>query len=197
MTQFANQQKGYVANMQSTQLPHSQHQVTMSLRIPENALPATLSHFESLGKLVNFSQSGVDVTRQYQNLASQKATLNDELTAYQALFKKAGSMKDMLEIQQALSQVQAKLQQTAQSTAQLKHNVHYAVLNITLFPVALPSRPSPHGFADALVLSLKAMRHIGYLSLLALGFIAPWFVLLAFAVGIARSLKSLWKRARN
>ena len=196
MTKFTNQEKGYVANIQFTQSSHAQNQAYMTLRIPQSLLPRTLTHFESLGKLINFSQTGVDVTRQYQNLTMQKATLTVEMTGYQTLFKKAGSMKDMLEIQRALTQVQAQLQQTDQNTAQLMHNVNYASLNITLVPALIPPRPSSHGFIGALATSLKMMQHVGYFSLLVLGWATPWLIVLALVGWGARSFKRVWGERR-
>lgn len=193
ITQMVSLQHGYVTQTQLSSMPHSSDQVRMTFRIPQTIVSPFIMHLESLGHTVTFSQSGVDVTRQYNDLTLQTATLTDEVRAYQQLFKKATSMKSMLQIQQALTQVQAQLQTANQQKAILTHNVQFASVQLTLVPQPILSGARAHpGFLNAASSSLQAMRYVAFGFVVVLGWIAPWiFVFLVIGI-TARYLLRIW-----
>ncbi|MDA8193587.1 MAG: DUF4349 domain-containing protein [Thermaerobacter sp.] len=154
---------------------------TIVIRVPATRFAAALDQIRKLGPVSQFSQSGQDVTQQHNNIAQELQQLNAERTAYVQLFSRATSMRDMLQIQAALSQVNSQIAFWTQQGQQLNGQVSYATItvNLTTAPLSVPSR----NLGAALVGSLATMRRVGLAVLAGLVWIGPW-VLLGAIFGI-------------
>ncbi len=193
ITQEISHEHGYITQLHVFSVPHSQDHVAMSFRIPETIVSPFTAHLESLGHTVSFSRTGVDVTRQYNTLNLQTVTLTDEVNAYRQLFRKATNMKDMLQIQQALTKVETQLQATTQQKTLLTHNVQYASVQLTLIPhTSAPPHPTRYGFLKAMALSLRQMGRLANLTVMVLGWITPWLLFLLIAGLAGRYLRRFW-----
>lgn len=149
---------------------------TETLRVPASHLPALLTALKGLGHVQQSSLSGQDVTRQYSSLTFQLSALKAEDLAYQRLFSKATSMHSMIQIQQALSQVQSQMTQLGTEQLNLAHQVRMATVNVSLAQTA----PPPPGFqaGDILAGSLHAMGQAGLFVAQMILVLLPWLALL-------------------
>lgn len=171
---------GFVANTQmvSSGLGGARHSIAMTIRVPQNNFSHVIPQLQGMGTQKAFSQHGIDVTRRYQSLRLQKTTLQDEVLADQRLFRKATSMKTMLQIQQALAIVQAHLQSVQQQQSSLTRSVNLSTISLTLLPVS-PALQRVQGFGLAFGDSWNAMTHVGATLVVGAGWCAPWIILLA------------------
>ncbi|MGC8486867.1 MAG: DUF4349 domain-containing protein, partial [Clostridia bacterium] len=95
----------------------------LTLRVPEKSFGEFLDSMAGLGRVTSESQSGNDVTSQVNDLNVQIGAQKAEIAAYEALFQKATSMSDLIEIQQALTQAEANLLNLEQQAAGLHQEV--------------------------------------------------------------------------
>ncbi|MCL6446303.1 MAG: DUF4349 domain-containing protein, partial [Alicyclobacillus sp.] len=150
----------------------SQTTIDMTVRIPEADFDAFLSRSRGLGKVTRFSQTGQDVTQQYTGLQEQLMELNSEAAAYTRLFQKATSMKDMITIQRALSQVDAQITNLEAQAHNLQRSVQLATIHLTLSTPPTPVRANTLGVISALQKSLRILGD----SAMALVAMVAWLI---------------------
>ncbi|WAH37799.1 DUF4349 domain-containing protein [Alicyclobacillus dauci] len=177
ITQMTSSYGGFVQSMQ-TDAGQSQ-QVQMTVRIPEAKFENFLNGAKPLGTVDQFSQTGQDVTQQHTDLTSQMEELQSEEKAYTKLYDKAQSMKDMLTIQQSLSQVDSQIANLETQIHQLDRSVQLSTVSLTLHQpkVAGTTKQRP---VSALAQSLRFMGQSSHGLGIFLAFVLPWVVLAAF-----------------
>lgn len=154
------------------------------LRIPRSRWASALASLGDFGRLTNLTQSGVDVTAESTGLAVQIAAMTDEVAAYQRLFQQAGTLADMIQIEQALSQAEATLQSLQLQQAGLDRQVALGTLTVSLRPVvSVPPRRPPVPLARVWAGSLAALAVVGRGLLDAVVWISPWAAIVALVAG--------------
>jgi len=168
----------------------------VQLRIPSTDFDAFVQHAEHLGTVLQFSQSGQDVTQSYDQGQQQLTTLRSELAAYTRLFGKAQSMKDMLTIQQAIIQVQSQMADLSDQQHSLLRTVALATLSVNLVsPVFANTAPGPVVTAWNQVLASLAQSGLAVLTLLA--WAVPWAAIFAIVVTLYQVLKIRRRKNRQ
>jgi hypothetical protein len=163
----------------------------MQLRVPERDFATFLRQAQQLGTVQDFSQMGQDVTQSYNNYVQELATLHSEWTAYNRLFSRAQTMKDMLTIQQAIIEVQARIASLAGQQQGLLRAVALAQVTVNMTPPAFSNTaPPPVVTAWDQVISALGASGLGLLTFLAWAF--PWTAIFAIVVGVYR-----WLHARR
>ncbi|MCY0876979.1 MAG: DUF4349 domain-containing protein [Firmicutes bacterium] len=168
-------------------------QVQMTLRVPEAHFASFMRQSQALGTVLNFSQSGQNVTQAYNDNAQQLATLHSELTAYTRLFAKAQSMKDILTIQQAIIQVQSQLADLTGQQQGLLRAVALATVSVTLTPSAF-SNTAPQPVITAWNQLLASLGQSGLSLLTLVAWAVPWAILFVIAVFAYRFIANRRKR---
>jgi hypothetical protein len=163
------------------------------LRVPAPAWTTEMHQVSATGRVLSLSQSGLDVTMAASNLDVQITGLENAVAGYQQLFKRVGSVQAMLEVQQALSQTEAKLQALQQQRANLAQQVALGTLDVTLEPPPpLPSPPRPVPLVRVLAGSLATMAQVGHDALAVFVWALPW----AAVAGLLAVPVRWWRRAR-
>lgn len=190
ISSLVSQMKGFVESEQRSGI-QSQAAIQMTARIPEAQFSSFLDNVRALGDVTSFSQTGQDVTQQYNGLQSSIAQLQDEAGAYTRLYNKAQSMQDMLQIQQSLSQVNGRL-------ADLQAQLHDMGRSVDLATVTLSLTSTPTAAAnirgipvvDTFQHSVLLLAHTFARFVTVMAWLAPW----AFVIGIIASIWWAWKR---
>ncbi|GGJ01612.1 hypothetical protein GCM10010885_08520 [Alicyclobacillus cellulosilyticus] len=112
------------------------------------------------------------MTQQYVDLQQQLTELRSEAAAYTRLFERAQSMKDMITIQQALTKVNAEMQNLTQQAHQLRQTVALASVDVTLTNLRAAGRGTPSPVVQALEQSMGVLGS----SALALLDVVAWLV---------------------
>jgi hypothetical protein len=185
---------GFVESMQWSD-DQSHTNVQMTVRVPETEFERFVDSAKALGTVSGFSQTGRDVTEQYNNLQQSIAQLTGQADAYTRLYNRAQSMQDMLQIQQALSNVNTQVSNLNQELHGLNRSVDLATVSLNLSAnapeVSAPAHTTP--VIDALVASLRVLVKSMYALVTVIACLLPWVVLVAIVAWVWR----LWSRWRK
>jgi hypothetical protein len=80
------------------------------IKVPASGLDAALAALEGLGTVTNRSLSGNDVTAEYVDLEVRIKNAHAARESYEALLRKAATVEEMLKIEQALHEVQERIE---------------------------------------------------------------------------------------
>lgn len=186
-TQLATRLGGFVGSMESDAT--SQTTVSLTVRVPETTFTDYLSRLKSYGKVTSFTQTGQDVTEQYNGLQGTLGELRSEQAAYTRLFQQAASMQDMLQIQHALAVVNSQISSYETRAHNLQRSVNLAQVNITFSPLPSPvNRPfgSTNPMARSLVQSFDALIASAMALVTLVAWLIPWAIVFGLAAWVIR-----------
>jgi Domain of unknown function (DUF4349) len=194
---LATDDGGFVASSALTTGKRPTAQV--GVRVVEGQFASAMAAITSgqYGKADNTRQSGQDVTGQVVDLKVEITNLTSEAQAVRQLLARAGSVRNILTIQQQLFSLQGEIQELQAQSNSLGNQVEYATITVHLATVApAPVTPAVHHTSTlarfwhlASSHSVAAVRNI----VLAVGWAAPLLVALAVVAGGWL----LWRRRRH
>lgn len=156
---------------------------TLVLAVPQAQFGACLKQVGALGTVSDTSVSGQDVTQQYVDLQGRIDALTAERQSYLTLLGKATAIGDILQIQNALTDVQAQIENLTGQLRVLDDLSAMARVNVTLsVPVAVPAAPRHLPAAlqrvnAALGASLQALVDGATALAEAVAWVLPWAAL--------------------
>jgi uncharacterized protein DUF4349 len=187
-TQIIEAVGGYVSNETTSADPDhpSEATATVQVKIPVASYPATLSQLaSSLGTRLSLQQQAQDVTEQVADVNSQVASYKAAIAQLRALLAHAGSVGDLLEVQNQINNEETALEAMQAQQRALSHETSYATVTVTIFgPKAKPvvHRPkSPPSLAGGLGAGWHALTVTVSWTLAFLGAIAPFAAIAAIA----------------
>ncbi len=140
--QIAEGVGGYVSNETASADPDHPSEATASvqLKIPVTSYPATLGQLASqLGTQLSLQQQAQDVTEQVANVNSQVTSDEAAIAQLRALLSHAGSVGDLLSVQNQINQEEYSLESMQAQQRALSHETTYATVTLTLLgPKAKP-----------------------------------------------------------
>jgi hypothetical protein len=186
--QIAQGAGGYVSSETAKVNPDHPSDATASvqLKIPAAAYPATLGELgHRLGTQLALQQQAQDVTQQVADVNSQVASDQAAIAQLRALLAHAGSVGDLLSVQNQINQEETNLESMQAQQRALSHETSYATVTLTILgPKAKPvlHRPkAPPTLAGGFGAGWHALRVAVSWTLAFLGAIAPFAVVLAIA----------------
>ena len=186
--QIAESVGGYVSDETATVNPDHPSEATASvqLKIPVASYPATLGQLSHrLGTQLALRQQAQDVTQQVADVNSQVTSARAAVVQLRALLSHAGSVGDLLSVQNQINQEESSLESLQAQQRALSHQTSYATVTLTILgPKAKPAlhRPKPPPtLASGLGAGWRALRITVSWTLAFLGAIAPFAVVLAVA----------------
>ncbi len=177
---------GYVSSETMSADPDhpSQATATIQLKIPVTSYPATLSQLATtLGTQLSVEQQAQDVTEQVADVNSQVASFEAAITQLRALLSHAGSVGDLLDVQNQINQEESQLEALQAQQRALSHETTYATVTVTVLgpkakaPVHHPKAPPTLG--GGLKAGWRSLRIAVSWTLAFLGAIAPFAVVAA------------------
>jgi Domain of unknown function (DUF4349) len=198
---------GYVSSEHASVSPtgHGRSSVSLQLKIPVARYPQTLSELSAMPgtRQTALSQQAQDVTQQVADVSSLVSSAQAAITQLQALLKRAGSVADLLSVQDQINTQESSLEALLAQQRALARETSYATVSITLVgphpkPVPHAAKRRQHGFVAGIVAGWHGLRLVVSAILTALGAVLP-FVVLAAALGAAgyagvRRLRRLVRR---
>jgi hypothetical protein len=183
---------GYVSGEQET-IPQNKHNAAvfhLQVKIPVAQYGTTLATLRAtLGKQLSFRQVTQDVTQQVADVNSRVASSEAAITQLRALLKHAGSVSQLLSVQDEINNQESYLEALLAQQRALSHETSYATLSIALYGhhahiVKKHHKASP-GFAAGLRGGWHALGLIVGWILTALGSALPFLILAALIGAIA------------
>ena len=186
--QIADGAGGYVSSETAKVNPDHPSEATASvqLKIPVAAYAATLGQLgHRLGTQLALQQQAQDVTQQVADVDSQVASDQAAIAQLRTLLSHAGSVGDLLSVQNQINQEESNLESMQAQQRALSRETSYATVTLTILgPKAKPvlHRPkAPPTLAGGFTAGWHALRVAVSWTLAFLGAIAPFAVVLAVA----------------
>ena len=186
--QIAEGMGGYVSNETARVDPDHPSEATASvqLKIPVASYPAALGQLSHrLGPQLALQQQAQDVTQQVADVNSQVSSDTAAIAQLRALLSHAGSVGDLLSVQNQINQEESSLESLQARQRALSHETSYATVTLTILgPKATPvlhRQKAPPTLAGGLGAGWRALRITVSWTLAFLGAIAPFAVVLAVA----------------
>ncbi len=199
--QIAQSAGGYVSSETASADPGHPSRATASvqLKIPVTAYPATLSQLAGrLGTQLSLRQQAQDVTQQVADVSSQVTSDQAAIAQLRALLSHAGSVGDLLSVQNQINAEESSLEQMQAQQRALSHETSYATVTLTILgPAARPAVHSkaPPSLAGGLSAGWHALRIAASWTLAFLGVVAPFVAVVVVAgFGIYRGRRWLIRR---
>jgi hypothetical protein len=175
---------GYTAAEQAQAASARQRaRVSLTLKIPVPGYPAALGALGRLGRQTALHQQSADVTEQVADVSSLVTSEEAEIAQLRGLLSKAGTVSDLLQVQQQLGSDESQLESLQAQQRALDHETAYATISMVLLgpvPVAAARAPAGrHGFGTGLAAGWHGLARATAWLLTALGAVLPFAVVLA------------------
>jgi len=186
--QIAEGVGGYVSSETAKVNPDhpSDATATVQLKIPVASYPVTLGQLSHrLGTQLALQQQAQDVTQQVADVNSQVTSGRAAIAQLRALLSHAGSVGDLLSVQNQINQEESSLESLQAQQRALSHETSYATVTLTILgPKAKPvahRQKAPPTLAGGFGAGWRALRIAVSWTLAFLGAIAPFAAVLAIA----------------
>jgi hypothetical protein len=196
---------GYVSSENASNDPNhpDQSTATVELKIPVAVYATTLAELSgnALGTQLSLQQQTQDVTEQVADVSSRVASDEAAIAQLRALLSRAGSVGDLLSVQNQIDSEESDLEAMQAEQSALSHETAFATVTITIVgPRAAPApKPKPKA-APGLLAGLSGGWHafrVALSWLLAIiGAAAPFAAVVAVA-GFAAYRLRRWLAART
>ena len=185
-TQIAEGLGGYVSSENNSSNPDhpSQATATITLKIPVTSYAGTLSELAtSLGTQLSLQQQAQDVTEQVADVNSQVTSFEAAIAQLRALLSHAGSVNDLLNVQNQINQEETQLEALEAQQRALSHETTYATVTVTILgPKTKPPvhhRKAPPSLGGGWKAGWRGLRIAVDWTLAFLGAVAPFAVVAA------------------
>ena len=199
-TSIATAVGGYVSseNASSDPAQPSQSLATVTLKVPVAVYPTALSELSgnALGTRLSLAQQTQDVTQQVADVSSRVASDEAAITQLRALLSRAGSVGDLLSVQNQIDSEESDLEAMQSQQNALNHETAYATVTLTIIGPKAAVKPKPKpapppGLVSGLAGGWHALRVAVSWLLAIIGAVAPFA-----AVAAVAGLAALWVRRR-
>ena len=187
-TQITEGIGGYISSENNSANPDhpSQATATITLKIPVTSYASTLSELAtSLGTQLSLQQQAQDVTEQVADVNSQVISDEAAITQLRALLSHAGSVGDLLSVQNQINDEESTLEGMQAQQRALSHETSYATVTVNI--LGPKAKPAPHrtkappSLAGGLGAGWHALKVSLSWALAFLGAIAPFAAIAAIA----------------
>lgn len=170
---------------------------TLALHIPSDRFDHALDALSGLGDVVSREQSAEDVTEQVVDLDSRIATQRASVDRVRALLARAGTVDEIVRIEQEVTTREAELESLLQRRQALAGQVAMSTVTMrvgkTDAPPPPPAQEDRGGFLTGLSDGWGAFLAAGAVTLRVIGAVLPFLVVL----GIPAVLAVRWWRRRR
>jgi hypothetical protein len=130
---IVRQAQGDVLNLQDYRSPQGvAHQITLTVRVPQDRLEAVLADIQPLGTVQQQSLTAEDVSSQIVDLEARLRNLRKSESALLNIMERSGEIADVLEVSRELSQVRESIERIDAQQQTLKRRVAYSEIHLTL-----------------------------------------------------------------
>jgi hypothetical protein len=169
---------------------------TLTLHIPSDRFDHALGALSELGEVMSREQSAEDVTEEVVDLQSRIATQRASVARVRELLAKAGTVEEIVRIEQEVTSREADLESLEQRSQALAGQVAMSTVTVRIgrTPTAIAPPPAAEsGFVAGLADGWDAFLGAGGVTLQVIGAVLPFLVVL----GIPVVLVLRWRRRRR
>jgi hypothetical protein len=201
-TQVAQAAGGYVSAESAASGAGATASVT--LKIPVDVYPQTLKQLATgLGKRLSLQQQAQDVTQHVTDVNSQIASYQAAIGQLRSLLSHAGSISDLLDVQNQINSEETGLEQLESEQRSLAQQTSYATVTLTVVPAPVVAPPVHHkaagtpGLTGGLRGGWHVLRVTVSWTLTVLGALAPFLAIAAVAAFAALRARRWLLRRRT
>jgi hypothetical protein len=169
----------------------------ITLRVPAEQLDAVTRAVAILGTVQSQSASQDDVTAQHVDMTARLRNMQAEEARLRGLYSKAGSISELLEVEQQLSDVRGEIEAAQAQIAYLEGQVAYSTLQIALSApgaVVQPTYGTSWGIREAVARGVQSAAAVVRAFVTGAVALSPVALLLLLAWGALRLIR--WIRRR-
>ena len=109
------------------------HSVQASLRVPASELTSAAAEIARLGRVVNESQTGEEVSQQHADLVARLKTARETEARFQAILQqRTGKVSDVLEVEQNIARLRGDIEAMEAEQKGLEQRVAFATIDVNL-----------------------------------------------------------------
>lgn len=172
VTALAGRYGGYVASASTTAADGegAANRGTITIRIADTGdnLERAMAGLDGLGRVVNRTLSGQDVTDEYVDLESRLRNARAHEASLLALMEKATTIEETLLVQAELNTVRAGIEQLQGRINQIENRTEFATITVEMYEEDAEPGGNGDGFTWGFVDSLK---YAGWLAVQTLNFV--------------------------
>jgi hypothetical protein len=140
---LARQYGGYLAAEQQNEL-NGRNELTLSIKVPVAQFDGLMEQVsQDSEKLISKTISTQDVTDEYVDTKSRLQTKDQMRLKYLDFMKNAKNMKEVLEVQKEINDLQAEIESGAGRINYLSHQSAFSTINITASQILPGYNPTP------------------------------------------------------
>jgi anti-sigma factor RsiW len=122
---------GYAASITLSTPAGMQASFLASLRIPVSELAAAMAEIRSMGRVLQETQSGEEVTQQHVDLVARLHNAREtEDRLRELLATRTGKIGDLLQVEQAMNETRGQIESMEADLQQLDHRVEFAAVEL-------------------------------------------------------------------
>jgi hypothetical protein len=131
MEEILQHHHGYAARLRMVGQPACST-LTATLRVPSSEFVAALSELKTLGNVEGEEQTADEVTQQRADLEARLVNAQNTLERLQAILANGGKIRNLLEVQRQLSNVNAKIARLEADRVSTEHRVIFSQVLLSL-----------------------------------------------------------------
>lgn len=200
LTGLATEYQGYIVNSR-TWYESTYRLASVTLSVPVDSFEQVMRRLRGLAvKVLSEQATGQDVTDQYVDLESRQRNLEATAARIKSFLDSATTVKDALEVNQQLSQIEGQIEDAKGKLGYLKARAAYSNINISLEPERPKPTPTPipawtpgATFTEAGSALLSVLRVLGDLIIWVAVILLPFLIPLVVVIW----LLIRWTRGRR
>lgn len=169
---------------------------TLTLHIPSDRFDHALGELSRLGEVMSREQSAEDVTEEVVDLQSRIATQRASVARVRELLARAGTVEEIVRIEQEVTAREADLESLEQRSQALAGQVAMSTVTVRIGKSPTEIAPPPEeesGFLAGLASGWDAFLGAGGVTLQVIGAVLPFLVVL----GVPALVVLRWRRRRR
>jgi hypothetical protein len=163
---------------------NSYSQSTVVLSVPADQLDGALTDIAAIGEVQLRTIQSTDVTAKVADVDARIKTMRESIARMQALLTRAGSVAEIAQVENELTQRQANLESLLAQQKALSQRVAQSPITVTLStqPIVVEPPAPQTGFLAGLSAGWKALKSFTVGALTVVGALLPFLVVLALIV---------------
>jgi hypothetical protein len=131
LDRILSQHQGYVAKLSVSEEGRSQRFLVASLRVPADQLDASVAELKKLGRVIQESQAGDELSRQHTDLVARlKNSRETEQRMRAILQQRTGKVTDVLTVEQEIARVRGEIEHMEAEQKNLEHRVEFSTIEL-------------------------------------------------------------------
>ncbi len=162
--------------------------VSLTVRIPAAEIDSFLTGLDEIATVHNLSQNSTDVTLTVTDYEARISALESSIARFIALGKSAKTTTDLIEIESALAERQAQLEQLQSEMRYYRDQIALSTVQVDIGLPDSATDPIPDDFWGGIVAGWYGLLAFFGGTLVAIGMVIPWIPVVAGLAWLGRWL---------